>query len=108
MTVHQAPIAAAGLDQTVPMSAVVTLDGSGSGDPDGELPLNYRWMQTGGIAVTLADDTAVSPTFTAPDNVADLIFTLTVTDAAGLESPADEIVVAVRHVVYIPAITSTE
>ena len=65
-------------------------------------------MQTGGIAVTLSDDTAVSPTFNAPNNVTDLIFTLTVTDNAGLESLTDEVVVDVRRVVYIPIAISPE
>ena len=108
VTVHQAPTAVAGLDQIVPLGTIVTLDGSGSSDPDGELPLSYQWAQAGGPTVTLSDETAVSPTFTAPNNVTDLIFTLTVTDDAGLESLADEVGVDVRRVVYLPFIISSE
>ena len=108
VTVHQAPIAAAGLDQIVPLGGMVTLDGSGSSDPDGELPLSYQWQQTSGTTVTLSDETAVSPTFTAPTSVTDLIFTLTVTDNAGLESIADEIAIDVRRVVYLPFVISPE
>ena len=58
--------------------------------------------------MTLSDETAVSPTFTAPNNVTDLIFTLTVTDNAGLESTADEVVIEVRRVVYLPYINAAE
>lgn len=102
------PSADAGLDQMVPLGAMVTLDGSGSSDPDNELPLSYQWVQTAGPTVTLSDETAVSPTFTAPNNVTDLIFTLTVTDNAGLESTADEVVIEVRRVVYLPYINASE
>lgn len=108
VTVHQAPSAVAGSDKIVPLGAGVTLDGSSSSDPDGELPLSYQWLQTGGISVTLSDETAVSPTFTAPNYVTDLIFTLTVTDDAGLESLIDEVVVDVRRVIYLPSIISPQ
>jgi len=39
---NDAPLADAGPDQTVPAGSVVTLDGSGSTDPDGD-ELEYRW-----------------------------------------------------------------
>jgi uncharacterized delta-60 repeat protein len=102
------PSADAGLNQMVPLGAMVTLDGSGSSDPDNELPLSYQWVQTGGATVTLSDETAVSPKFTAPDSVTDLIFSLTVTDNAGLESIADEVIIEVRRVVYLPYINASE
>jgi large repetitive protein len=61
---------------------LVTLNGSGSTDPDAGDTLNYAWSQTSGPAVTLSDPTAVSPTFTAPTVAAptDLTFDLTVCD----------------------------
>src|SRR6202008_2127436 len=36
------PIASAGSDQTVPVGAIVQLDGSGSSDVDGDL-LSFQW-----------------------------------------------------------------
>jgi hypothetical protein len=89
------PIANAGPDQTVLTNTIVTLDGSGGSDPDGDLPLAYGWAQTGGPAVTLSSRTSVSPTFTAPANPAVLSFNLTVTDATGLPSMPDQCVVTV-------------
>jgi PKD repeat protein len=62
----------------------VTLDGTGSTDPDGNLPLAYGWQQSGGPLVTLSDLTAAQPTFTAPAAPTVLTFTLWVTDALGM------------------------
>ena len=82
-----APVANAGLDQTVTSGATVTLDGSGS--TDNVMVESYAWVRTGGtsgISVTLSDTKVAKPTFTADtlikgaDDVIH-IFTLTVTDA---------------------------
>jgi hypothetical protein len=88
---NQPPIANAGPDQSVNESATVTLDGSASNDPDGDLPLSYLWTQTAGAHnVTLIGANTANATFTAP-NVSSsggiLIFSLNVTDAKGLASP---------------------
>ena len=66
LTGNSPPVADAGASQAITVGTSVTLDGSGSTDPDGDWPLTYGWAQTGGIAVTLSDHTTVSPTFTAP------------------------------------------
>ena len=87
------PVANAGADQTVALGATVSLDGSGSSDPDHET-LTYRWTQTAGTDVTLSSATAASPTFTAPSSPATLTFELTVTDPGGL-SDSDQVVVSV-------------
>ncbi|MCB0872870.1 MAG: discoidin domain-containing protein [Thermoleophilia bacterium] len=76
---NRAPTANAGPDQVVANGATVTLNGSGSSDPDND-PLTYRWTQTGGPAVTLSNPAAASPTFTAPAQSATLAFALEVTD----------------------------
>jgi hypothetical protein len=104
ITGNQAPIANAGSDQNVNANALVTLDGSGSSDPDGNLPLTHYWAQTGGPAVTLSNPAVVAPTFTAPSDSVVLTFTLTVTDSLGLPDPTpDEVIVTVRSSrVYLP------
>ncbi|MCC6833238.1 MAG: discoidin domain-containing protein [Thermoleophilia bacterium] len=74
-----APVAGAGPDQTVARGAAVTLDGSGSLDPEGRT-LSYRWTQVAGPAVRLSRATAMRPTFTAPAANAALAFQLVVND----------------------------
>ena len=97
--VNQAPTANAGLDQVVDEPTSVTLDGSGSSDPDGD-PLTSNWTQTAGPAVTLSDPTAVRPTFTAPEVTADTILTfhLIVRDGR-VDSTPDTVNITVRNIV---------
>ncbi len=110
VNVYLRPVAEAGTNQTVTVSAFVTLDGRGSTDPDDDWPLSYGWAQTSGIAVTLSERTAVSPTFTAPITPTSLVFTLTVTDALGLRSRPDAVTITVElpvvppRYVYLPLI----
>ena len=88
--VNDAPIANAGADQTVAEGATVTLDGSGTTDPDAGDTLTYAWTQTGGTTVTLNDTSAISPTFTAPnrlDENAVLVFSLTLNDGTSDSTP---------------------
>jgi N-acetylneuraminic acid mutarotase len=84
------PLANAGPNQTVHQGAVVTLDASGSSDPDGNLPLTYLWSVVSMPAdstVTLSDPTALHPTFTA-DQVGDFVIQLVVTNSVGVASAA--------------------
>lgn len=66
------PIADAGPDQNVMMRGpsgpnMATLTAAGStDDPFGGTITGYLWTQLSGLAVTLNDNTAVSPTFTVP------------------------------------------
>jgi len=75
------PTADAGPDQDVTEEMRVTLDGTGSTDPENQ-NLTFLWIQTSGIMVTLSDDTEALPTFTAPNLESDtsLTFTLEVSD----------------------------
>ena len=83
---NNSPTADAGPDQTgVWEGALVTLDGSGSSDPDGD-PLRYRWNQFSGESVVLSSQNVANPTFTAPEGLtadAVLSFRLLVTDPSG-------------------------
>jgi len=87
---NQPPVANAGADQTKNDGDTVTLNGSGSTDPDDGIA-SYLWAQLSGTPITLSDAKAVQPTFTAPHvkyggDV--LTFQLTVTDRGGLQSSA--------------------
>ncbi len=82
-SVNDPPVADAGVNQTVTSGTRVTLNGSGSSDPEGGA-LTYQWSQTSGIAVTLSASNVANPRFTAPQVASGqsvlLVFELTVTD----------------------------
>jgi hypothetical protein len=91
---NEAPQATVHPSLTVNGATVVTLDGSGSSDPDDGIA-TFRWHQTGGAPVTLSDPTAAKPTFIAPTQGADgnpLTFRLTVTDTGQMKSTATQVV----------------
>ncbi len=97
---NDAPVAeAAGAPQTVTVGTPVTLDGSGSSDPDaGDAIDTYTWTHTGGApSVTLTGPATAMPTFTAPDvsSATTLIFTLVVNDGTD-DSPADTVTITVN------------
>lgn len=89
---NQPPVANAGPDQTVeqdsPAGASVTLDGSGSSDPDGDT-LTYLWTWAGGSA------SGVNPTVLLPWGVTEI--TLTVSD--GELSDTDTVYVTVQDTI---------
>jgi hypothetical protein len=85
--VNQSPQANAGTDQAVSAGTLVTLNGSGSTDPDGSIA-SYQWTQTSGPSVSLSNAAAAQTSFTAPSVTANttLGFQLTVTDSGGLSN----------------------
>jgi hypothetical protein len=89
------PIAVAGAAQTVAKRSLVTLDGSGSHDPDAN-SITYSWTQTAGPGVVLNSATAAKPQFTAPGAAGSLSFSLTVNDGQ-LSSTSTTTVTVVNH-----------
>jgi len=89
---NQAPIADAGPNQEVETGTGVTLDGSGSSDPDGDT-ITYGWSLTvpDGSSATLTGADTASPSFT-PDVDGDYVATLVVNDGE-LDSDPDSVTV---------------
>ena len=95
---NQAPIADAGPNQDVVQFDSVTLDGSGSYDPDGDT-ITHEWVQISGQAITLNDADSDTATFTALEvkgkKAKTLVFELTVTDEHGASSAANSVAITV-------------
>ena len=94
--VNHPPAADAGSPQTVHSGNLVSLNGAGSGDPDGD-PITYSWVQLSGPAAPLANADSSTPSFAAPllAGGADLLFQLEVSD--GLLSATATVVVSVSN-----------
>ena len=96
---NNVPISHAGTDKRVLEGSNVILDGSGSVDLDGDLPLSYSWKQTGGTNnVTLINSNNARPEFVAPivnPRGDTLVFELTARDSKGLADPTPDSVVVV-------------
>src|SRR5262249_8269489 len=81
-----APVADAGPDQIGIKAGTITLDGSGSYDPDGD-PLTFAWEQIAGPRVSVSGMNTAKATFEAAEGQS-YSFLLTVKDPGGLQSPA--------------------
>lgn len=84
--VNLAPTADAGAGQIVAEGTAVTLDGTGSTDPNPEDVLSFSWRQIPAPTVTLNGADTATPRFVAPQVSGSevLTFELTVTDRGGL------------------------
>jgi outer membrane protein OmpA-like peptidoglycan-associated protein len=80
------PVADAGPNQIGVAPGTITLNGSGSYDPDGG-SLTYNWQQISGPSVTITNANAAVATFPASANQI-YYFRLTVKDTAGLQASA--------------------
>jgi parallel beta-helix repeat protein len=92
---NQPPSADAGTDTIAHPRDVVTLDGSGSSDPEEDYPLTYLWQfktKPQGSTAQLSGADTVSPSFTV-DVLGDYIIELVVTDSLGAQSTADEVLI---------------
>ncbi len=92
------PTANAGMNQTVHAGALVSLDGSGSSDPDGNVPLTYAWsiVSKPASTTTLSDTSAVNPSFIA-DLPGDYVLSLVVTDSLGATSAPAFITISTKN-----------
>ena len=94
---NSAPTANAGPDQSVAGGALVTLDGTGSSDPDND-NLTYKWalptLPSDSSAV-LSDTTSSSPTFTA-DQIGSYVATLMVSDGE-INSASDTVTITASN-----------
>ncbi|XXF78940.1 myxosortase-dependent M36 family metallopeptidase [Myxococcaceae bacterium GXIMD 01537] len=104
---NRAPTALAGVLNNGPnsvdeRSGSVTLDASGSTDPDGE-ELAFTWEQTEGPEVKLDDPTSATPTFTPPEVTADTRFSFELVADDGIDaSEGSTITITVRQVDRAP------
>jgi regulator of replication initiation timing len=85
-TGNDAPVADAGPDQLGIQEGQVTVDGSGSYDPDGD-PITYQWDQVSGPPIALTGRNTARAVFTAAQGAA-YSFRLTVKDDQGSMSIA--------------------
>lgn len=88
-----APVVNAGADQVVNPTRV-TLDGSGTSDPNGDA-LEYAWAQNGGPAATLDNSHAVRPSFLG---VQAGVYAFTLNCSDGKASRSDTVRVTVNNV----------
>jgi hypothetical protein len=99
------PVADAGDNQGVSPGVTVTLDGSSSYDPNGNI-IAYEWTQLSGTAVTLSDEEAAITTFISPNSNGILTFKLSVFDNDFNEA-TDEVIITISSPITIQDIQYT-
>src|SRR5882762_9701674 len=102
---NRAPVASVSAAMTVAVGSQVTLDGSGSSDPDQD-PLTYSWTQTSGPAVSLTPGAGGKSSFVAPSNPGTLAFSLVVNDGEVNSAAATETISVAGAGVTVPPVAS--
>jgi len=100
-SLNQAPTAAAGADQLVPVFGLAQLNGGGSTDPDGDA-LTYAWTITAapaGSSAVLTGPTTATPYF-SPDKPGSYTLRLSVSDPLGAGTPDTVEITAITAVDY--------
>ena len=102
-------VADAGDDRIVDENRTISLDGSGSFDPENQ-PLTYSWIQVSGESVSLSNVNSITPSFTSPTvvngQIKMLTFELTVSDNNG-RSDVDTVMITVDPINAPPEATAT-
>lgn len=89
-----APVALAGSDASYVEGTSITLDGSGSNDPDG-FDLTYEWTQVSGPRVTFSNATIANPTVTFDPLIHDATFVLQLAVNDGVATSSDTVTISV-------------
>jgi len=96
------PETEAGPIMTVGERSQVTLDGSATFDPDGDV-LTYQWTQIAGSPVELSGATTTKPVFVAPAvGVEGAILTFQLSASDGIEAVSDTVDVVVENINHAP------
>lgn len=103
-TLNQDIVADAGDDAIVNENISISLDGSGSHDPEKQ-SLTFSWTQISGETVTLSSKSSVAPMFTSPavanNEIKVLVFELKVSDDNGRQA-IDTVKVTVDPINSVP------
>lgn len=102
---NSAPVADAGPDQIGARAGLITLDGSGSFDPEGD-PLTFSWEQIAGPRVSLTGMNTAQASFEAAEGQS-YSFRLMVRDPGGLQSTARVTVSTARTEIRITRFSAT-
>ncbi len=95
---NRGPLTVYGMDRTVDERSTAVLDASHCISTRGPI-LTYRWQQSGGPAVAIANADSALATFEAPGVDADTLLTFTVSASDGVEEHTDDVDILLRNLI---------